>query len=63
MGAVVGIRKRLYFKFEVSPPQPWEVTDMYSISASYKVWKFINLNGGVRSNGYRTEPFIGFGFL
>jgi hypothetical protein len=62
VGATLALKKRVFLSAEVSPAQPWEDATMYSVRGSYRVYKSYAITGGIRSNGYRTLPFIGIGF-
>lgn len=54
----VAASRHTYFTGEISPPQPWEVADVYALRATYLIHKSIGLSGGIRGDGYRTYPYI-----
>ena len=56
-GITAAVSKHLFFTGEISPPQPWEIADVYSIRSTYLIHKSIGVSGGIRGDGYRTYPF------
>jgi hypothetical protein len=56
---------RLFLGAEVSPRQDWQRDEMFAVRATYlvKVKRYqIGVSGGIRNNGYETEPFVGLVF-
>ncbi len=56
---------RFFLGAEVSPRQDWQRDEMFAVRATYlvKVKKYqIGVSGGIRNNGYETEPFVGLVF-
>lgn len=56
-GITAAVSKHLFFTGELSPPQPWEIADVYSLRGIYLIHKSIGVSGGIRGDGYRTYPF------
>jgi hypothetical protein len=61
-GTTVALSRRFMLSGEFSPSQPWEGANRYAARATYLIYKKVGMSGGIRNNGYRTEPFIGITF-
>ncbi|MCC2672637.1 MAG: hypothetical protein K0Q72_5109 [Armatimonadetes bacterium] len=59
LGMTAPVGRRLFLSAEVSPQQPWQESTMYSISATVRTYKRLGITGGVRNNGFETQPFVG----
>lgn len=57
-GATLAFSRRLFLSGEFSPSQPWETANPYSVRATYRLHKWIGVSGGIRNNGFETQPFI-----
>lgn len=62
LGATAPIGSRVFLSAEISPKQSWQQSNMFSGSVTYRVYKRAGITGGVRNNGYDTEPFVAFSF-
>lgn len=62
VGANVGLTRRVFLSLDFSPRQAWQVSNPYSLGATVLVYKSVGVSGGVRNNGYRTEPFLSLTF-
>lgn len=62
VGFTLGLRRNFTLSADYSPSQPWEDQDTWSVRANVRVYKRFFVSGGIRSNGFRTEPFFGVSF-
>lgn len=62
LGATIDYKKKYSISGDFSPRQSFEQRSMWSVRANVRVYKNLEVNGGIRSSGYRTHPFIGISF-
>jgi len=62
LGATAPIGSRVFLAAEISPRQPWQQSNMFSGSVTYRVYKRAGITGGIRNNGFDTEPFVALSF-
>lgn len=60
VGLTAPIGHRVFFSADFSPSLAWQRTNMYSAGVTYRAYKRLGITGGIRNNGYRTQPFISF---
>ncbi len=59
VGTSFAFSRRAFLSAEFSPRQPWDRANMYSARLAVRLYRGFGIQGGIRSNGYRTLPFIG----
>lgn len=62
VGATFVLTNHVFLTADFSPAQPWEDDDMFAIRATWWVWKRVGVSGGIRNNGFDTQPFVGLTF-
>jgi hypothetical protein len=60
VGANYVATPRFQLSAEFRPRMPWEYANVYSLRGVVLVTRRYGFDGGLRSNGYRVHPFIGF---
>src|SRR5262249_46638122 len=60
VGANYVWNRRVRFSADFRPAMPWEHANLYSLRAVVLLTRKIGISGGLRNNGYRTHPFVGF---
>lgn len=61
-GLSLSYKRKYSLAAEWAPRQSFEQRDPWAVRAAVRVYKQFEISGGIRSSGYRTHPFIGFGF-